>query len=44
MNKKKSLEKQNADVKLTGTFISVMLLGIVMVVSWFGSYILFLTR
>lgn len=35
---------ENEEVKLTGTFIAVMVLGVFMVVAWFGVYALFLIR
>ncbi len=34
----------DSEEKLTGTFVSVMLLGAFMLVSWFGVYGLFLSR
>lgn len=37
-------KKSNDDVKLTGTFISVMSLGVLMLISWIGIYALYLSR
>jgi hypothetical protein len=37
-------EKGSHSISLKGTFIAVMLLGIFMLVSWFGAYALFLSR
>lgn len=31
-------------IRLTGTFIAVMLLGVFIVISWFGIYALFLSK
>lgn len=42
MDSKKDEKKESHSLK--GTFISVMLLGIFLLVSWFGVYALFLVR
>ena len=34
----------DAEVSLKGTFIAVMLVGIFILISWFGLYALFLSR
>ncbi|WP_342508745.1 cytochrome c oxidase subunit 2A [Sporosarcina sp. FSL K6-2383] len=36
--------EMDAEVSLKGTFISVMLVGIFILISWFGLYALFLSR
>lgn len=36
--------KSETPIHLKGTFIAVMLLGVFMVISWFGIYALFLSR
>lgn len=38
----KASEKEKPDLK--GTFISVMLLGIFIIITWFGAYALFISR
>jgi len=45
-NSKKSLVQQSGDsgINLKGTLISVMLLGVFILVTWFGLYALFLSR
>lgn len=42
MSSKKGKKKESMSLK--GTFISVMLLGIFLIISWFGIYALFLSR
>lgn len=37
-------EKKKEATSLKGTFISVMLLGLFLIISWFGIYGLFLSR
>ncbi|MFD1204732.1 MULTISPECIES: cytochrome c oxidase subunit 2A [Sporosarcina] len=46
MAKKNSTQKpsHDPDINLKGTFISVMLLGVFILLLWFGSYALFLSR
>lgn len=36
--------KKRESISLKGTFISVMLLGIFLIISWFGVFGLFLSR
>jgi len=47
-NSKKSPVQQSGNqqtgINLKGTFISVMLLGVFILVTWFGLYALFLSR
>jgi len=47
-NTKKHLEQQSGNqhtgINLKGTFISVMLLGVFILGTWFGLYALFLSR
>ncbi|MDW0116896.1 cytochrome c oxidase subunit 2A [Sporosarcina thermotolerans] len=44
-NKKQNQPTQKeSEINLKGTFISVMLLGVFILVLWFGSYALFLSR
>lgn len=45
MRKQKDLEaSENEKPNLKGTFISVMLLGVLILISWFGAYALFISR
>ena len=37
-------EQNHNGINLKGTFISVMLLGVFILVTWFGLYALFLSR
>ena len=37
-------ENNESSIHFKGTFIAVMLLGVFLVVSWFGIYALFLSR
>ncbi|GEN83048.1 hypothetical protein SLU01_13600 [Sporosarcina luteola] len=41
---KQATKSNDSDINLKGTFISVMLVGIFILVLWFGSYALFLSR
>ncbi|MBE1554962.1 cytochrome c oxidase subunit 2A [Sporosarcina limicola] len=44
-NPKQQQPSQNeSSINLKGTFISVMLLGIFILIAWFGLYALFLSR
>ncbi|WP_438319017.1 cytochrome c oxidase subunit 2A [Sporosarcina sp. FA9] len=40
----KQPDKHNTEVSFKGTFIAVMLLGVFILITWFGSYVLFLSR
>ncbi|GGA61652.1 cytochrome c oxidase subunit 2A [Ornithinibacillus halotolerans] len=42
LQKNNASEKEKPDLK--GTFVSVMILGILIVVSWIGAFALFLSR
>lgn len=44
MGKKHASNEPQKDLNLKGTFIMVMLLGVLMVATWFGVYGLFLSR
>ncbi|MFD1926829.1 cytochrome c oxidase subunit 2A [Sporosarcina siberiensis] len=37
-------DKHDTSVSFKGTFIAVMLLGVFILIAWFGSYVLFLSR
>ena len=43
-NKKKLDSKQEQEPNLKGTIISVSIVGIFLVVTWFGAFMLFLSR
>lgn len=42
--KQSGSESNHSGINLKGTFISVMLLGVFILVTWFGLYALFLSR
>lgn len=44
MSHKKEENKENKSPSLKGTLIAVILLGIFIIISWFGVYALFLSR
>ncbi|MCZ2257637.1 cytochrome c oxidase subunit 2A [Sporosarcina sp. G11-34] len=41
---KKENNEQQTPISYKGTFIAVMLLGVFILASWFGTYALFLSR
>lgn len=44
LNKSEKPIKDSTEVNLKGTFVSVMILGAFLIVSWVGIYILFISR
>lgn len=41
---KSNYNRKKSDPNLKGTFISVLLLGVFLIVSWVGVYVLFIIR
>ncbi|HSJ37013.1 MAG TPA: cytochrome c oxidase subunit 2A [Planococcus sp. (in: firmicutes)] len=43
-NKKGKDRPDSQETSLKGTFVSVLIIGVIMLVSWFGVFLLFLER